>query len=624
MRQKYPAHIHITVTIKYEYLISYSNSPHQSSSMLKKLEIDPVSETLSDENQSARLDHLYRAMIAEVTGGLSPNTPVMLQMNWLLNLATSPGKMLELTDLARKNIVELSLASILNAYGLAAKNMGVEVRSNTAKPDDRRFNDPEWARAPFNLYKEAFLAVENWCQEATKNIHGISTEDEKAHSFMVHQLLDALSPANFPLTNPEIVKEIEQQGGRNLIKGYLNLLEDISTSGGAEHRKQAHRTSGKYQVGENLATSAGKVVYRNQLIELIQYEPTTKTVHPEPILITPAWIMKYYILDLRPENSLVRYLTNKGFTVFMISWVNPDENYAEFTLDEYRCLGPMAALDEIERITGVKKIHAAGYCLGGTLLSIAAADMARKGDDRLKTLTLLAAQTDFAEAGEIKLFINESNIAFLEDMMKEHGVLEGGQMAGAFKLLRANALIWQRIQQDYLLGTRSSANDMMAWNADTTRMPYKMHSEYLRSLYLENQLSSEKFEVEGHPVSLRDVTVPVFAVGTETDHVAPWQSVFKIHQFCYAPVQFILTKGGHNAGIVSEPGHPRRHYHTHRSKTSDPALTPEDWLDIADYKDGSWWPEWARWLSRKSTKKQATPQMGNALAEAPGTYIFMD
>jgi polyhydroxyalkanoate synthase len=257
-------------------------------------------------------------------------------------------------------------------------------------------------------------------------------------------------------------------------------------------------------------------------------------------------------------------------------------------------------------------------------MSIAAADMAKKGDDRLKTLTLLAAQTDFTEAGEIKLFINESNVAFLEDMMKEHGVLEGGQMAGAFKLLRANALIWQRLQQDYLLGTRSSANDMMAWNADTTRMPYKMHSEYLRSLYLENQLSSEKFEVDGRTISLRDLTLPIFAVGTETDHVAPWQSVYKIHQFSHAPVQFILTKGGHNAGIVSEPGHPRRHYHTHHSKISDPALTPEDWLEVANYKEGSWWPEWARWLARKSSKKQAQPPMGKALAEAPGTYIYME
>lgn len=592
--------------------------------MLHKLESAPLSVKPSDDNQSARIDHLYRAMVAEVTGGLSPITPIVLQMNWLLNLATSPGKMLELTDLARKNIVDLSFAPILSAYVQAANNMGIEVKSEPEGSGDRRFNDPEWARTPYSLYKEAFLAVESWWQAAVKDIHGISAEDEKALSFMVHQLLDALSPTNYPLTNPEITKAIKEQGGSNLIKGYLNLLEDISTGHGAEHRKQGKHKSSKFKAGENLATTAGKVVYRNQLIELIQYEPTTKTVHPEPILITPAWIMKYYILDLRPENSLVRYLTSKGFTVFMISWVNPDESYAEYSLDDYRCLGPMAALDEIERITGADKIHAAGYCLGGTLMSIAAADMAKKGDDRLKTLTLLTAQTDFTEAGEIKLFINESNVAFLEDMMKEHGVLEGGQMAGAFKLLRANALIWQRLQQDYLLGTRSSANDMMAWNADTTRMPYKMHSEYLRSLYLENQLSSEKFEVDGRTISLRDLTLPIFAVGTETDHVAPWQSVYKIHQFSHAPVQFILTKGGHNAGIVSEPGHPRRHYHTHHSKISDPALTPEDWLEVANYKEGSWWPEWARWLARKSSKKQAQPPMGKALAEAPGTYIFME
>jgi polyhydroxyalkanoate synthase len=366
------------------------------------------------------------------------------------------------------------------------------------------------------------------------------------------------------------------------------------------------------------------VVFRN---ELIQYQPMTDKVRPEPILIVPAWIMKYYILDLSPYNSLVEYLTGDGFTVFMISWRNPGPVDRDIAFDDYRTLGVQAALATIGDIVPRQKIHALGYCLGGTLLAIAAAAMARDGDDRLKSITLLAAQTDFTEAGELTLFINESQVAFLEDMMWQRGVLDTTQMAGAFQLLRSNDLIWSRVSRDYLMGERAPESDLMAWNADATRLPYRMHSEYLRKLFLHNDLAEGRYVVDGRSIAMSDIHAPLFVVGTVNDHVAPWKSVYKTHYQVEADVTFLLVSGGHNAGIVAPPGEPGRSYQVQLKAADAPYVGPDEWMKLAPKVEGSWWPEWTRWLAARSGEPCDPPRMGlqgmdkSSLPDAPGDYV---
>ena len=584
----------------------------------------PPAEDLGDSFSSTAmrdvLDHSTRAMIARMTGGLAPAALGAMWADWAVHLASSPGKQGQLFEKAVKKSTRFRQYALNCAMTGGAGPCCIEPLAQ-----DRRFRHEAWQQPPFNLMHQAFLLNQQWWHNATTDVRGVTKAHERAAEFTSRQVLDVFSPSNFPLTNPEVLAKTRDELGQNLVRGAQNLWEDL------ERTITSKPPSGMeaFKVGETLATSPGKVVYRNRLIELIQYQPTTAKVRPEPILITPAWIMKYYILDLSPENSLVRYLTAQGFKVFMISWKNPGPEDRELGMDDYRCLGPMAALDEIEKVTGSAKIHAVGYCLGGTLLSIVAAAMARDGDNRLVSITYFAAQSDFTEAGELMIFINESQVTFLEDMMWEQGFLDAKQMAGAFQLLRSNDLIWSRMLRTYLLGERDTVNDLMAWNADSTRLPYRMHSEYLRKLFLNNELSTGRYAVDGHPVALSDIRVPIFAVGTETDHVAPWRSAYKVHMQTDTDVTFVLTKGGHNAGVVSEPGHPRRHFRVHTSHHGDSYLPPDEWVAKADLKDGSWWPEWTTWLANHSGKSVAPPPIGapgngQALPDAPGSYVMME
>ncbi|HSC98352.1 MAG TPA: alpha/beta fold hydrolase, partial [Casimicrobiaceae bacterium] len=382
-----------------------------------------------------------------------------------------------------------------------------------------------------------------------------------------------------------------------------------------------------FEPGKTVAVTKGRVIYRNRLIELIQYQPTTASVRPEPILIVPAWIMKYYILDLSPHNSLVKYLVDHGYTVFMISWINPGPEDRDIAFDDYRTLGVMAALDAVSAIVPKRKIHGVGYCLGGTLLAIAAAAMARDNDERFGTVSFFAAQADFTEAGELTLFVNESQLAFLEDTMWEQGFLDARQMSGAFQLLRSNDLVWSRVLHEYLMGERPRMTDLLAWNADGTRMPYRMHAEYLRHLFLDNDLAEGRYVAGGRPVALSDIRIPTLAVGTETDHVAPWRSAFKLHLLMDTEITFVLTNGGHNAGVVSEPGHRGRVYRVATRKADGRYIDPDVWATQAQRKDGSWWPEWLQWLSERSGEATTPPAMGasdpryQAICEAPGTYV---
>jgi polyhydroxyalkanoate synthase subunit PhaC len=455
-------------------------------------------------------------------------------------------------------------------------------------------------------------------------LHGVAPSNEAIVEFSMRQVLDMLAPSNFAATNPEVWQKAFRSGGENFVLGWQNWCSDMM------HLQSIGRERAQDQdfvIGETVATSRGKVVFRSELIELIQYYPSTDKVHPEPILVVPAWNMKYYILDLSPQNSLVKFLTSEGFTVFMISWRNPGPKDRDIAFDDYRKLGVEAALATIRNIVPDRKIHALGYCLGGTLLSIAAAAMARDNDARLESITLLASQTDFTQAGELTLFINESQVTFLEDMMWERGVLDTTQMAGAFQLLRSNDLIWSKVIHDYLMGERAPPSDLMAWNADATRLPYRMHSEYLRKLFLNNDLAGGRYVVGGKPISLSDIHTPMFVVGTVRDHVAPWRSAYKIHYQVDADVTFLLTSGGHNAGILASPGEQGHNYQVNTKKADAPYVGPDEWLKAVPLVEGSWWPEWTKWLAARSGKLCEPPCMGvgraadEILPDAPGDYV---
>jgi len=412
---------------------------------------------------------------------------------------------------------------------------------------DFRFRAEEWRQQPYNFLTQAFLLNQQWWHNVTHEVPGVAPHHEDVVSFAARQFLDFFSPSNFPFSNPEIVKRIAETGGANFIQGFQNWVEDVAraTTG------QPPIGGDNFLVGRDVAVTPGKIIYRNHLAELIQYAATTEKVLAEPVLIVPAWIMKYYILDLSPQNSLVRYLVGQGCTVFCLSWRNPNAEDRDLTMDDYRsCV--MGALSAINALVPERKIHAIGYCLGGTLLAITAAAMARAGDDRLATVTLLAAQTDFTEPSELALFIDHSQMHFLESMMWNRGYLSADQMAGAFQLLRSNDLIWSRLVRDYLMGERSPMTDLMAWNADSTRMPYRMHAEYLRRLYLDNELAAGHFMINGRAAALQNIHVPMFIVATERDHASPWRSVYTIHYHTDTDITFVLTSGGHNSGIVRE------------------------------------------------------------------------
>lgn len=561
------------------------------------------------------LDQTTRAAIAMMTGGVSQHAFIEAWSDWALHIAKAPGRQLDLAEHAQENLAKLTKQAI-------SSNVDA-MPAFVPKAYDHRFKHPSWQKAPFDVWSQSFLAAQDWWDYATDHLRGLRPEDADRTRFMARQILDMMSPSNFPSLNPEIIEQTLDCTGANLIEASTNFLHDYLNT---ISQVQEPAPEG-YQIGEDLACTPGEVVFCNDLFELIQYAPQTETVNAEPILIVPAWIMKYYILDLSPHNSMVRYLVEQGYTVFMISWCNPTSDQAELSLEDYRKKGVIAALDAVCAIVPDEQIHAVGYCLGGTMLAITAATMARDNDTRLASITLMAAQIDFIEAGELLLFLDESQIAFLEDVMWEKGYLDRPQMARAFSAIRSEDLIYSRAVRRYFLGKEDVPTDMGVWVTDTTRMPARMHSEYLRGLFLENRLTTGRFAVEGRVITLKDITAPVFAVGTETDHIAPWRSVYKTQLFADSDLTFVLTSGGHNGGIINEPSAERGHFRCSVRHAGTSYIGPDAWFEQNAAQPGSWWPTWVDWLDEKSSHVGPPPVTGTAAKgfapqqAAPGTYV---
>jgi polyhydroxyalkanoate synthase len=569
-------------------------------------------------DSSASIDRLMHATMGRLTASVSPASLALAYYDWAIHLAQSPGKWSQLIEKAAHKSVRLAVYSAYASTGLPAEECVQPL------PQDRRFNNPGWKCWPFNAIHQAFLLEQQWWHKATSGVGGVSKHHEQVVQFTTRQLLDMVSPVNFLMTNPEVLEAAAQEGGQNFMAGALNFLEDWERAFGGMPPKGAER----FEPGKQVAVTAGRVVFRNRLMELIQYSPATRDVCAEPVLIVPAWIMKYYILDLSPHNSLVKYLVDRGHTVFMLSWHNPRAKDRDMGMADYLQLGVFDALDAVRTIVPDRRVNAVGYCLGGTLLAIAASFLAQRDDSILNSMTLFAAQTDFTEAGELRLFIDDSQLNYLEDIMWDQGFLDNRQMAGAFQLLRSHDLIWSRIVNQYLLGRQAPMTDLLAWNADATRMPYRMQSEYLRSLFLNNDLFSGRYKVQGRTVSLSDIRSPMFVVATEADHVAPWHSVYKINLIADTNVTFLLGSGGHNAGIVSEPGHRGRHYRLSHWLHGGKYIDADNWYINTPAVEGSWWPVWADWLQEKSSGRAAPPSMGAPrhglppLEPAPGRYVL--
>ena len=566
---------------------------------------------------TAQLDTLAHAALARSTGALSPASALLAWQDWSAHLAASPGKQMALAQLAATQA-----GALARFYRDRLQAQRGEARDRVEPPlQDRRFAAPQWRQWPFSLWQQSFLLTQSWWDAATQGVQGVEPHHQKMVNFWARQWLDMFSPGNQLATNPQVLEATLAQAGANLVRGAQQLAQDLQ----AQARGSAPESG--FTVGRELATTPGRVVLKNRVMELIQYSPTTASVHAEPVLLVPAWIMKYYILDLSPHNSLVKYLVDHGHTVFCISWKNPGEAERDLGMDDYLADGFHAALAAVNAICPQRRVHATGYCLGGTLLAIAAAAMARDGDDRLASASFFAAQTDFSEPGELGLFIDESQVTLLEAQMAQTGYLSAAQMAGAFQMLRSYDLLWSRLVHDYLLGERSSMNELMAWNADATRMPARMHSQYLRRLFLNDDLSEGRYPVGGKPVSLGSLSLPMFMVGTTTDHVAPWRSVHKLHYLCPAEITFVLTSGGHNAGIVNPPvPASRRRYQWLTREAGGNYLAPDDWLAAAPTTEGSWWPAWQQWLAVRSGAQVKPPRMGSraypAMADAPGSYVL--
>ncbi len=490
-------------------------------------------------------------------------------------------------------------------------------------PADQRFKDDAWRDSTlFDFIKQSYLLTARWMQSTVKKVDGLDEKTAQKVDFYTRQFVDAIAPTNFIATNPEVLRTTIDTGGENLVNGLKNLLDDLERGRGRLMIKMTDLDS--FKVGKNIAVSPGKVVLRNDLIELIQYAPATEKVQRTPLLIVPPWINKFYILDLRPTNSFVKWAVEQGHTVFIVSWVNPDGRLAEKTFDDYLREGPLAALDAIEQATGEKQANIIGYCLGGTLVVATLAWLAATGDTRIKSATFFASLVDFKEAGELSVFIDEEQLKSLEERMSKHGYLEGADMATTFNMLRDNDLIWSFVVNNYLLGREPFPFDLLYWNSDSTRMPAAMHSFYLRNMYQENRLSQPGgIVLAGVPIDLHQIKTPTFILSTKEDHIAPWKSTYVATQLYGGPVKFVLASSGHIAGVINPPGKVKYGHWENDKLPKD----PEAWLKAAAFHEGSWWPHWEDWVKPFAGGEVDARRPGagklKPLADAPGTYVMV-
>lgn len=492
---------------------------------------------------------------------------------------------------------------------------------DAVKPErgDKRFQDPEWGRnAFFDFLKQAYLVTSRWASELVDHAEGLDEHTRHKASFYVKQVSNAISPSNFILTNPELFRETVASNGENLVRGMKMLAEDIAAGKGDLKMRQADYSP--FEIGRNIATTPGKVVGRSDVAEIIQYDPTTETVLKRPLLICPPWINKFYILDLNPQKSFIRWAIEQGHTVFVISWINPDERHGAKGWEAYIREGLQYGLDTIERAIGERDVNAIGYCVGGTLLAAALALMAQEGDDRIKSATFFTTQVDFTYAGDLKVFVDEDQVAAVEKSMNEKGYLDGTKMATAFNMLRSGDLIWPYVINNYMRGKDPLPFDLLYWNADSTRMAAANHSFYLRNCYLDNTLSQGTMELAGHTVSLGDITIPVYNLASKEDHIAPALSVFLGSKYFGGKVDYVMAGSGHIAGVVNPPASNKYQYWTGGTPTGD----FNQWIASATDHPGSWWPHWQSWIEAKDNTRVPARKPGKhmkTLGDAPGSYV---
>jgi len=518
-------------------------------------------------------------------------------------------------------------SELWQSYANLWENTAKRLQGETVEPliepakDDRRFKDKSWTEeALFDVIKQSYLLTSNWMQSTVRDVDGLDDKTAEKVDFYTRQFVDAMSPTNFAATNPKVLQTAMETKGENLVQGLDNLLQDLEKGKGQLRISMTDHDA--FTLGENIAASTGKVIYQNDLMQLLQFDPSTDKVFKRPLLIVPPWINKYYVLDLQPKNSFIKWATDQGHTVFVISWVNPDETMAHRQFDDYLLDGPMAAIDAIEQATGEKSINIIGYCIGGTLTASMLAYMAAKGDKRVKSATLFTTMVDFADPGELGVFIDEEQLDRLDEHMAKQGYLDGSQMAQVFNMLRDNDLIWSFVINNYLMGREPMAFDLLYWNSDSTRMPPMMHSTYLRKMYLENQLVEPGgIELDGVPIDMRKIEVPLYQVSTKDDHIAPWKSTYQATQLYKGPVRFVLSASGHIAGIINPPAADK---YPHWTNDKVPK-TPDAWLEGAARHEGSWWTDWQKWIKKHAGAKvdKRVPGTGKlkALEDAPGSYV---